>query len=121
MRVDPRDTYGEDKVVALAYKARVRRFCDDEHDILESPVRTLVPDARDADARARSPPRGDVHIDLHCLSPRACVGGWCGWGFCGLRGLLRVERSRDAVAVHRAEVEVLQCEMEREYPVFRRR
>lgn len=110
VRVDPRDTYGENKVVALAYKTRVRRLCDDEHDILESAVRALVSNARDANARARCPPWRDVHVYLHRLPPRARVGGWRGWGLRGRR-LLGVECARDAVAMYRAKVEVLQREM----------
>lgn len=120
VRVDPWDAYGKNEVVALAHEARVRGFCDDEHDVLESAVRALVPDARDADARARRPPWRDVHVDLHRLPPRTRLGGWCDWGLRGRRGLLGVERARDAVAMHRAEVEVLQREMEWKYPVFRR-
>ncbi len=121
VRIDPGDAHGEDEVVALAHEARVWRLRDYEHDILERAVHALVPDARDTDARARRPPWGDVHVDLHRLSPRARVGGWSGWGFHSLRWLLGVERARDAVAVHRAEVEILEREMEREYPVFRGR
>lgn len=120
VRVDPRNTYGENEIVALAHETRVRGFCDDEYDILESAVRALVPDAWDADARARRPPWRDVHIDLHRLPSRARVGGWCGWGLRGRR-LLGVERARDAITMHRAKVEVLQREMEREYPVLRGR